>query len=317
MKTIGAFKKENGELKEEIRILKSKVFYLKKQNYLQQKINGQKNKLCESEQKLKRSVPKEAPPPLPNCQTDTMQESADSSCTAESVTVQHRKFKHSPLLTFRNHLNHTVFTPFRPPATGPVLAPYSPVIIKIERTAKFRRKVDEIFSKLVKDGQYCRSAVALMDSLPPAVPPEFGELWVNLERTPSFPSVPASHQPAIKPVVEWHNLRPHLKKNLPEPAKFPVSGVSPDPEFYQPTCTWHKGTKFTQHEPFGTLPGLMTSLGVVTMPTEPVHGYVWTGDSWVIHAEMSRERPRGGTGGQGCLATLACSPSSGRTRRTA
>ena len=36
--------------------------------------------------------------------------------------------------------------------------------------------------------------------------------------------------------------------------------------------------------PFGRGPGFYTNLGVVSPPSEPLHGYVYTGSGWILHA---------------------------------
>ena len=80
---------------------------------------------------------------------------------------------------------------------------------------------------------------------------------------------------------------------LPKPEQFPLHGCSPDQEFYtcghsnceddprrrrhedpvNPNSMWarpashHAGAGFAQPSPFGSLPGLLTSGGVIQMPT--------------------------------------------------
>ena len=44
-------------------------------------------------------------------------------------------------------------------------------------------------------------------------------------------------------------------------------------------------------DPFGRLPGFHTDRGVVALPTEPVHGYLYSQEQgcWVIAAEEAKE----------------------------
>ena len=108
------------------------------------------------------------------------------------------------------------------------------------------------------------------------------------------------------PVINFAKVKPHLHKNLPKPAQLPVQSCSPLPDFYR-RCTicadahskggWAEshGLKrcappFEQLSPFGSLPGFVTSLGVVAVPADPIGGYVyaggWEADTrWQLHAE--------------------------------
>ena len=105
-----------------------------------------------------------------------------------------------------------------------------------------------------------------------------------------FVSVPSS-----RPMVDWGSIR--FKPALPSPEKFPVHGVSQDPCMYTlTTCRVTNTThsKWTSMIPFGTLPGYMTSQGVVAVPSQPVQGYLYSVelDKWVIAARSSWARGR-------------------------
>ena len=84
-------------------------------------------------------------------------------------------------------------------------------------------------------------------------------------------------------------------KNVPEPMTFPVHGVSPDPEFYRMIREtnlggWPPASKF--HDipyPFGSLPGYLTSAGVIPPVNDDViHGYIWSVEhkKYIIHAAV-------------------------------
>ena len=86
-------------------------------------------------------------------------------------------------------------------------------------------------------------------------------------------------------------------------------GCSPDPTFYvdkppdSPGFARDRLALFVRENPFGSLPGYETNLGVAAVPTIPVGGYVYStdGKKWVLHATQ------GGTG----RGDPACSSASG------
>ena len=114
-----------------------------------------------------------------------------------------------------------------------------------------------------------------------------------------------SAQVAI-PMVDFSKVKPHLHRKLPKPESVPVQACSIDPTFYT-SCTicanarsqgfqqWSHGhcacaPPFELLFPFGTLPGFVTSLGVVAVPEEPIGGYVYEGGAgdrtkWRLHAQ--------------------------------
>ena len=91
------------------------------------------------------------------------------------------------------------------------------------------------------------------------------------------------------PTVSWSHVR--FKPALPSLKFYPVYGCSPDPVFYE-----NKPSKsslpcgrdynlFRCENPFGTLHGYNTNLGVVDVPATPVGGYVLCPTSgWVLYA---------------------------------
>ena len=126
---------------------------------------------------------------------------------------------------------------------------------------------------------------------PSIVPRYMASIWKLYLAPPPKPV----HVPDPRPVVNWANLNPNAARNLPKPIFCPIKGVSQDAAMYE---TKKKLDCFTNRTeivesrfaskpaPFGLLRGLQTSHGIVSMPTVPVHGYVWCEEeaAWVIAA---------------------------------
>ena len=134
-------------------------------------------------------------------------------------------------------------------------------------------------------------------SRPSIVPKVFGSIW----RLLLAPPPPTYHHKDVRPVVNLTKVNFSLKRNLPKPASFPVFGPSLDPAAYtaiEYRNNW--GDLVTKDPPFLTgshlqkLPGLRTDHGILAMPVEPVHGFVWDEDlhDWVIAAWRSYGRKR-------------------------
>ena len=107
------------------------------------------------------------------------------------------------------------------------------------------------------------------------------------------------------PRVDWSRINRHAMKNLPRPNFFPVSGCPQHPEVYPeapdpngrikvcsspkdcslPGCT-HRTP--VNGEPFGSLPGFKTNLGIVAVPTCPVGGYIYTEEGWMLYATLDK-----------------------------
>ena len=105
------------------------------------------------------------------------------------------------------------------------------------------------------------------------------------------------------PWVDFSKVKPHLHRNLPKPYLYPVYSCSPDPKFYT-DCHMvrhrdnHQGCSggckplfgMANVNPFGSLPGFSTNLGIVPIPQAPIGGYIYkggTGDetTWQLYAE--------------------------------
>ena len=87
------------------------------------------------------------------------------------------------------------------------------------------------------------------------------------------------------PVITYHtidifNVNKRFIENIPKPNRYPVLGVSPDPNFYhewyQTGDPYKRSQKFLDPFPFGSKYGYETNIGVVPPPSDPIHGYVWS-----------------------------------------
>ena len=104
------------------------------------------------------------------------------------------------------------------------------------------------------------------------------------------------------PKVDWSKVNSYTKKNLPKAECFPILGCPHHPDYYpdapnpEGRIAICRGTKDCRlpgcsHEtpirdrPFGSLPGFLTNLGIVAMPSKPVGGYIYTEEEgWVLYA---------------------------------
>jgi len=113
---------------------------------------------------------------------------------------------------------------------------------------------------------------------------------------------PPIYSPTLrKPNVNWSKLNPFQHKNLPKPSMFPVHGCSDDPEFYEKLLEFRDGSghyrktlkwnplkieELNNGNPFGRNFGFETNMGIVSIPTMPLHGYRCNSSTgeWVIDA---------------------------------
>ena len=120
----------------------------------------------------------------------------------------------------------------------------------------------------------------------------------------------------IYPEVKWSLVK--FKPVLPHPESCPLYSCSQDPSFYEDHITGCLNpcfknariqTKFLQRNPFGSLPGFVTNLGVVAVPEAPVGGYVYcaVAKRWMIYATI----PTTEGGGRSRRGSL---PSGGRRK---
>ena len=123
------------------------------------------------------------------------------------------------------------------------------------------------------------------------VPREFDSIYHLL----AAPEPEAAIVPDPLPYVRWNDIR--FKPALPNPEQCPIHSCSPDPKFYvdkeSPSfqCNYNFDYGASQYgKPFGALPGYLTNLGVVPVPSTPVGGYVFCPDAkkWVLFATTGR-----------------------------
>ena len=108
------------------------------------------------------------------------------------------------------------------------------------------------------------------------------------------------------PQVDWTNVNKRFLGNIPNPTFFPIHGCSNDPSHYQLTCVSHDHyipAEFDCPCPFGQDYGYLTEGGVIAVPDQVHHGYVWSvSDSgvgqWVLSVKSrqilkKQERSRG------------------------
>ena len=145
------------------------------------------------------------------------------------------------------------------------------------------------------------------------VPYEFASVWRNVSSIFSEEEEsPSSSMDTIGPKVSWEKVNVAALKKLPTPSSFPVHAASPLSQFYSKDDGCPRGCTQTQFEyfsgdprkipckcrlgfeetnPFGTLLGFQSNLGVVPVPSTPMFGHIWDPDtcSWLLHAEISLE----------------------------
>ena len=94
-------------------------------------------------------------------------------------------------------------------------------------------------------------------------------------------------------------------RNLPDPFKFPIKGCSQDPNFYdikyrsENKRNYYTWDVESREYPHGYMYGYNTDVGIVPVPEEPVHGYVFKdGHGWILHAEVDDGTSSKGSGSQ-------------------
>ena len=98
------------------------------------------------------------------------------------------------------------------------------------------------------------------------------------------------------PKVDWSSVNKRFLSNLPTPAPQPILGCSQDQKFYEKKVFWEAGgtsqtipAAFFTTNPFGSLPGFRTNMGVIAVPEDNIfHGYTWVEkDGWILNARFS------------------------------
>ena len=132
--------------------------------------------------------------------------------------------------------------------------------------------------------------------------PEFRDIWINslvmfCDQEEIVPVSISPSPPVIRyPTIDISKCNVRSIANVPKPQKYPVLGCSDDPDFYflSNTYTGKPTGGFYKCSPHGQKYGYRTNLGIVPVPDEPVHGYVWDGtddsSDWVLHAVKPSNR---------------------------
>ena len=141
------------------------------------------------------------------------------------------------------------------------------------------------------------------------VPFEFASVWRNLPSI--FSEDESSNITNIEdslPGIAFEKVNSGAIKRFPTPSKFPVMSASQDESFYEKPCDHSQYrinynnynlephpcdclANFEKPNPFGSLPGYETNLGVVRVPSTPLYGYVWdtASSNWLLHAEVPQQ----------------------------
>ena len=133
---------------------------------------------------------------------------------------------------------------------------------------------------------------------PAIVPKVFSAIWKLLLKPP--PPVMKIHDPT--PNVNLGGINYNFRKSLPMPSYYPLLSVSQNAEMYNTTTyrdhmarTMVKQAAFVEKDmPFGGHHGLKTDQGIIAMPSQIVHGFVWSQEDheWVIAATMENIKKR-------------------------
>ena len=141
-----------------------------------------------------------------------------------------------------------------------------------------------------------------------AVAPHLFPMWQNVDDL--VPPEETIAKPIVEvaspyPIIDMSKVNKRFLSNLPEPELFPVLGCSPDPQFYEGKYeTLNPGnsiesrrvltSKHDEKYPFGCQFGFLTNLGIVSWSSREgaVHGYIWSGYSWVLHAQRPQDKEK-------------------------
>ena len=128
------------------------------------------------------------------------------------------------------------------------------------------------------------------------VPTELQSLWHNSQVT-------CVNVPDPYPIVKLANVNKRFLSNCPDPKAFPIHGCSDSPKFYEWEVSGFNNQLPPPHHrpnPFGFKYGYLTDVGVISVPTDVIHGYVWSEEhsGWLLKGEKKKgdqgEQRRGG-----------------------
>ena len=124
--------------------------------------------------------------------------------------------------------------------------------------------------------------------------PHLLRMWQHSSELFSPPDAPPATTPAPAspyPVVDWSQVNKRFLGNLPEPTPFPLSGCSPDEQFYKDCDKQgsYTNTRWMLGDAFGSRRGYLTEDGVIAPSGsgQMLHGYVWSDQfrCWVLQTK--------------------------------
>jgi len=137
------------------------------------------------------------------------------------------------------------------------------------------------------------------------VTPHLFSMWQNADNLVSprdNVTKPTVEAMSPYPIIDMSKVNRRFLSNLPSPERFPILGCSADPKFYEPRYeVQNDGSRrqlISSYEkekyPFGCGFGFMTNLGIIDWSSREgaVHGYIWTGYEWVLHAQRPQDREK-------------------------
>ena len=99
----------------------------------------------------------------------------------------------------------------------------------------------------------------------------------------------------LKYTIDLSKVNVRFLQNLPKPFCYPIHGCSEDPNFYDHSYIkkYREENKkcFYDEMPFEGKCGYRTDVGIVSMPEEPIFGYVWKDSQWTLQAQVDTGGP--------------------------
>ena len=129
--------------------------------------------------------------------------------------------------------------------------------------------------------------------------PELYSIWSNAA-TIVTPVINSMQSTSSFPCVEWKSVNKSFLTNIPTPSSIPIHGCSPNPDDYKDVYKpsdyggmQNVGSKFTSEFPFGKALGFLTSAGLINVPDEVFHGYIFDAQQgWILHARYPEDQER-------------------------
>ena len=152
-----------------------------------------------------------------------------------------------------------------------------------------------------------RRGKKVLKRLKATIAPHLFPMWQNADdlmvpRESVTKPMPNVEVASPYPIIDMSKVNKRFLSNLPEPERFPVLGCSPDPKFYEPRYEVQYDAQlpprqlksmYEEKYPFGCGFGF-DNLGIIGSSSleGAVHGYIWTGYRWVLHAQRPQDREK-------------------------